>query len=315
MNNIQPNDIPSQEPVSDLGRTSGILSIVFAIVGIFILGLIFSVLSFILSLVALWKRQFLLWGIGLFLAVIAAATSPSVYLAIGSLHIYNTESKKQEQIQKVAQEITATKKQESIPDSTKAEVSFSSIASKLWTDALGTPERSYSDTLKLATNMMQDGGSYLIEATPMDLGIIAYNPWMGPGIQRIHEQFARAIKENRTEIPKFPIMWNGPNLESITWKYQYTVTGAILSLKNIYLGVASSASEKFLATSETLNESEEGTVRQSLKALKEAIVALQTGTTPTYPIPVTLYGKNGQAKNSSITISKFPNGTFGIVTK
>lgn len=79
--------------------------------------------------------------------------------------------------------------------------------------------------------------------------------------------------------------------------------------------MASSASEKFLATSETLNESEEGTVRQSLKALKEAIVALQSGNIPTDPIPVTIYGKDGKAKNSSISISQFPNGTFGIVTK
>lgn len=89
-----------------------------------------------------------------------------------------------------------------------------------------------------------------------------------------------------------------------------------MSLKNVYLEVASSAIKKFVATSQMLNESEEEVIKQSLKELKEAIVALQVGTTPSGPIPVINYGKDGKiAKNSSISISKFPNGTYGIVIK
>lgn len=84
----------------------------------------------------------------------------------------------------------------------------------------------------------------------------------------------------------------------------------------MYLEVASSAIKKFLATSEMLNESEEDAIKQSLKGLKEAIMALQAGTTPSTPIPVIIYGKDGKVeRNPSINISKFPNGTYGIMIK
>lgn len=248
------------------------------------------------------------------LAILVFITSPTLWGLVALKSVYDKGVQEQTRIQQVANRVIETKKQEIIATPPSSEVNFSKVASRLGTGALGTSERSYSDTLKLATNMIQYGGHYLNEATPMDLGIIAYDPWMTPGIQGIHEQFARAIKENRTEIPKFPITGNSPNLLAITGKYQYSLTGVILSLKNVYLEVASSSVEKFTATSEMLNESEEETIKQSLRKLKEAIAVLQSGTTPSGPIPVIIYGKDDKVeRNSSISISKFPNGTYGII--
>lgn len=119
--------------------------------------------------------------------------------------IYDKGVQEQTRIQQIANRVIETKKQETVATPPSAEVNFSKVASRLGTDTIGTSERSYSDTLKLATNIIQYGGHYLNEVTPMDLSIIAYDPWVEPGIQKIHEQFARAIKENRTEISKFPI--------------------------------------------------------------------------------------------------------------
>ncbi|MDD2917303.1 MAG: hypothetical protein PHH70_05670 [Candidatus Gracilibacteria bacterium] len=302
------------ETKSSIGQITGILGILFGCLGILFLGIVFFPLTIVMAGIALWKKNYLLGVISSILAILVFVTSPTLWGLVALKSVYDKGVQEQTRIQQIANRVIETKKQETIATPPSAEVNFSKVASKLGTSALGTPERSYSDTLKLATNMMQNGGDYLNQATPMDLSIIAYDPWIGPGIQGIHEQFARSIKENRTEIQKFPIGGSSPNIEAITGKYQYSLTGVVLSLKNVYLEVASSSIEKFIATSQDLNESEEEAVRQSLKGLKEAIMALQSGTTPSGPISVIIYGKDGKVvKKSSISISKFPNGTYGIL--
>lgn len=60
-------------------KLPGILSIIFGILGIFILGLIFAPLALLLATYSLYKKRILLGIVGLILSVIALITSPTFW--------------------------------------------------------------------------------------------------------------------------------------------------------------------------------------------------------------------------------------------
>lgn len=106
--------------------------------------------------------------------------------------------------------------------------------------------REYIDSMKFSLAMADQGGKYLFEASAKDLETIAYTPWSTEPERKIHEQFAKAIKANRTEISQ---SLGVTSLEkglgtNIFGKYQYTASGVILALKNIYLDIAVVAAQE-----------------------------------------------------------------------
>lgn len=176
--------------------------------------------------------------------------------------------------------------------------------------------REYMDSMKFSLAMADQGGKYLFEATAKDLEMIAYNPWATGAITKIHEQFAKAIKANRTEISQ--PLWV-TSLEkglgtNIFGKYQYTASGVILALKNIYLDIAVVSAREWLLDTEqaTIRQAE---IEQSMIEIKAGIISMEQEEFPKEPMHVTLYNKDGKFQNQLIQIIQLINGNFGIKIK
>jgi len=84
MDNL-PND-KAEKTVIIVNNTSsavGICALIFAILGLFFLAILFVPISLILSVIAIVKKQYA-WGISaLIVALIAAWSSPAIWIALG----------------------------------------------------------------------------------------------------------------------------------------------------------------------------------------------------------------------------------------
>ncbi len=105
---------------NDAGKLPWILSIVFGILGIFILGLVFAPLAFFLAIYSLYKKRILLGIIGVILSIIALVTSPSFWwlIILNNEVAVQKENKNIKQAFEKRQEIAvaeAQKHQDSLP--------------------------------------------------------------------------------------------------------------------------------------------------------------------------------------------------------
>lgn len=176
--------------------------------------------------------------------------------------------------------------------------------------------REYMDSMKFSVAMAEKGGKYLFEATAKDLETLAYTPWSVEPERKIHEQFAKEIKANRTEIAQ---SLDVTSLEkglgtNIFWKYSYTASGVILALKNIYLDIAVVSAREWLLDNEqtTIRQAE---IKQSMIEIKAGIISMEQEEFPKEPMHVTLYDKDGKFQNQLIQITQLINGNFGIKIK
>lgn len=176
--------------------------------------------------------------------------------------------------------------------------------------------REYMDSMKFSLAMADQGGKYLFEATAKDLETIAYTPWSTEPEKKIHEQFVKAIKANRTEISQ---SLSVTSLEkglgtNILGKYEYTASGVILALKSIYLDIAVvSAREWLLDTEQAVVRQAE--IKQSMIEIKAGIISMEQEEFPKEPMHVTLYDKDGKFQNQLIQITQLINGNYGIKVK
>lgn len=273
------NDISSQKSVSDIGRTSGILSIVFAIVGIFILWLIFSILSFILSLVALWKRQFLLGGIGLFLAIVAAATSPTIWTLYLGAKVVNEGMHKQEQMQQVAKEIAETKKTE------KANNDAAIV--QVWVQRLAILQEAFKESEQ---KWIEAFG----KSSTLELYSISKNPDLGITFKPIKE----FVKVYLWKLPDAPGGFGA-------WTKQGTPMDIVVQLKYLYV-------VEVAILVKIDNDEQKKEFAYALWKIENVLNALEKGELSEYPLMVRILDKSGTIVTSKFMVAKLTNGRYAL---
>ena len=312
-NTTVPNAVVTK--TDTVGTYAGWLGILFGCLGIIFLGIIFFPLTLIMAWISLWKKNYLLGIISSILAILIFATSPTLWGLVALKGVYDKGIQEQARIDKVAQRVIETKRQEDASKNEKpTAVSTENKAPVVTTTDAGkcesTQGRTYVQSHEFFWNVYKVGWSRLDELTTDDLNAVLFSPWLDNAfVTKVETAFGNEVQKNRKELSSLTSGKMTPNLEAINGKYEYTHIGTSLMLKYTYIRVLGSIRKNFGQE----NTKENDKILASRDALKKAIGDFTTGNTPTEPIAVSTLGKNGELDTKILIIKIFPSGHFGIL--
>lgn len=276
--------------------------------------IVFLPLNLVMTLIAIWKKKYLLWIVSGILTVAILLTSPTLWGLVALKGVYDKWVQEQTRIDKIAQRVIETKKQEDASKNEKpAVISPESKTPSVTVDSgkcESTEGRTYIQSQKFFWDIYQVGWSRFDELTTEDLDATLFSPWIeGTFATRVENSFGQEIKKNRKEISS---LTSGivQNIEAVNWKYEYSNIGASLFLKYAYIGVIGSLRKNF---SNGQNEEIEAKLNTSRDILRKAIKDFSTGHIPMTPITVLSLAKDGGITEKTLEVKKFPNGNFGIL--
>lgn len=312
------------ESTSSLGQTAGILWIVFGIAWVIMFAIVFLPLNLVMTLIAIWKKKYLLWIVSGILTVAILLTSPTLWGLVALKGVYDKGIQEQTRIDKIAQTVIETKKQEDASKNEKtAVISPENKTPSIAADAgkcESTEWRNYIQSQEFFWDIYKVGWSRLDELTASDLDAVLYSPWLDSTFAaKVGSIFLGEVKKNRKEISSLSSGGTVPKIDAINGKYEYTKIGASLAIKYVYIGILESMRKNFDNGQDTeieakLKESHD-LMKDIIKDFSSGKLLTNSGNLPTKSVQIVIsnLGKDNKIFTQTFGIEPFPNGNFGIL--